>query len=102
MQALRGEDITIYGDGSQTRSFCYVDDLVTGLIRLMDQDETTGPVNIGNPNEITVRELAERVIELTDSGSKLIAKDLPSDDPSSASRTSRERSSTSTGGPRWN
>lgn len=81
VQALRGEDITIYGDGDQTRSFCYVDDLVEGLIRLMDQDTATGPVNIGNPEEITVRELAEKVIEYSGSTSKLVNRTLPSDDP---------------------
>lgn len=82
MQALRGEDITIFGDGSQTRSFCYVDDLVEGLLRLMDtRDEFTGPVNIGNPVEFTIRELAELVIEMTGSRSKLVQLPLPSDDP---------------------
>lgn len=82
MQALRGEDITIFGDGSQTRSFCYVDDLVDGLIRLMNSPTGfTGPVNIGNPVEFTIRELAELVIEMTGCGSKLIELPLPSDDP---------------------
>ena len=82
VQALRGEDITLYGDGLQTRSFCYVDDLLEGMVRLMgSRDDFTGPVNIGNPNEFTIRELAERVVELTGSGSKLIFKPLPSDDP---------------------
>lgn len=82
MQALRGDDITIYGDGSQTRSFCYVDDLVDGLMRLMDsRDGFTGPVNLGNPVEFTIRELAELVIEMTGAGSKLIQLPLPSDDP---------------------
>ena len=82
MQALRGEDITIYGDGGQTRSFCYVDDLVHGLMKLMDSsDAFTGPVNIGNPVEFTIRELAELVLELTDSRSKLVQRPLPSDDP---------------------
>ncbi|WP_194954721.1 UDP-glucuronic acid decarboxylase family protein [Sphingopyxis solisilvae] len=82
MQALRGEDITIFGDGSQTRSFCYVDDLVEGLLRLMGtRDGFTGPVNIGNPVEFTIRELAELVIELTGSRSKLVQLPLPSDDP---------------------
>lgn len=82
MQALRNEDITIYGDGSQTRSFCYVDDLIEGMVRLMNsRDGFTGPVNIGNPGEFTIKELAETVIELTGSKSKLIYLDLPSDDP---------------------
>jgi UDP-glucuronate decarboxylase len=81
MQALRGEDITIYGDGSQTRSFCYVDDLIEGFVRLMNQDEVIGPVNIGNPGEFTMLQLAERVLELTGSKSQLIHKPLPSDDP---------------------
>jgi len=81
MQALRGEDITIFGDGNQTRSFCYVDDLVDGMIKLMNVDNFTGPVNIGNPNEFTIKELAEKVINLTGSNSKLIYKDLPQDDP---------------------
>jgi UDP-glucuronate decarboxylase len=81
MQALRGEDITIYGDGSQTRSFCYVDDLIEGFVRLMNQDEIVGPVNIGNPGEFTMLELAELVLKLTGSASKLVHKPLPSDDP---------------------
>lgn len=82
MQALRHEPITIYGDGSQTRSFCYVDDLVDGLMRLMGSpDDFTGPVNIGNPGEFTIRQLAEKVIALTSSKSTLVAKPLPSDDP---------------------
>lgn len=82
MQALRGEDITIFGDGSQTRSFCFVDDLIEGMIRLMDTPTGfTGPVNIGNPVEFTIRELAELVIELTGAKSKLIQLPLPSDDP---------------------
>ena len=82
MQALRGEDITIYGDGSQTRSFCYVDDLLTGMIRMMETpDSFTGPVNLGNPNEFTIRQLAETVIRLTGSRSKLIYNPLPPDDP---------------------
>ena len=82
MQALRNEPITIYGDGSQTRSFCYVDDLVRGLHLLMETGpETTGPINIGNPNEFTVRELAEKVIELTGSSSKIVQEPLPQDDP---------------------
>ena len=81
IQALQGEDITIYGDGSQTRSFCYVDDLIEGFIRLMDQDAVIGPVNLGNPGEFTIRELAELTIELTGSASKLVFAALPADDP---------------------
>jgi UDP-glucuronate decarboxylase len=82
VQALAGEDITIYGDGRQTRSFCYVDDLIDGLVRLMNSPEdVTGPINIGNPNEFTIRELAEKVIALTGSGSKIVDRPLPSDDP---------------------
>ena len=83
MQALQGQDITIYGDGSQTRSFQYVDDLIEGMIRMMNSRESfIGPVNIGNPNEFTIRQLAELVIELTDSRSRIIRMPLPSDDPS--------------------
>ncbi|RMD47541.1 MAG: NAD-dependent epimerase/dehydratase family protein [Alphaproteobacteria bacterium] len=82
VQALRGEPITIYGDGSQTRSFCYVDDLIEGLIRLMESAEGfTGPVNLGNPVEFTIRELAETVIHLTGSSSPLVFRPLPTDDP---------------------
>ena len=82
MQALKGEPITIYGDGSQTRSFCYVDDLIRGLMGLMETGpDVTGPTNIGNPNEFTVRELAEKVIELTGSSSKIVEEPLPQDDP---------------------
>ncbi|MFG0248577.1 MAG: UDP-glucuronic acid decarboxylase family protein [Phycisphaeraceae bacterium JB051] len=82
IQAISGQDITIYGDGSQTRSFCYVDDLINGFIKLMDApDEVTGPVNIGNPGEFTIKQLAEMVIEMTGSKSKLIYKPLPKDDP---------------------
>ena len=82
MQALKNEPITLYGDGSQTRSFCYVDDLVAGLTALMETGpEITGPINIGNPNEFTVRELAEKVIHLTNSTSKIIEAPLPQDDP---------------------
>jgi UDP-glucuronate decarboxylase len=82
VQALKNQDITIYGDGSQTRSFQYVDDLVEGAIRLMATgDDFTGPVNIGNPGEFTIRELAEKVIELTNSQSKIIYLPLPADDP---------------------
>jgi len=82
MQALRGEEVTLYGDGSQTRSFCYVDDLIRGFIALMATDDTvTGPINIGNPGEFTIRQLAELVLELTGSSSKLVYKPLPPDDP---------------------
>ena len=82
VQALKGEDITLYGDGAQTRSFCYVDDLVDGLIRLMEsRDGVTGPINLGNPGEFTIRELAEHVLDLTGSRSKLVNKPLPQDDP---------------------
>ncbi|WP_417460647.1 UDP-glucuronic acid decarboxylase family protein [Kordiimonas sp.] len=82
VQALRGKDITIYGEGQQTRSFCYVDDLVDGLVRLMGRGpEFTGPVNIGNNSEMTVRELAEKVIDFVGSPSKLIFRPLPEDDP---------------------
>jgi UDP-glucuronate decarboxylase len=82
VQALKGEDITIYGDGSQTRSFCYVDDLIDGLVRLMATgEEVTGPINLGNPVEFTIRELAEKVVAMTRSKSKLIFKPLPEDDP---------------------
>ncbi len=82
VQALKGESITIYGDGKQTRSFCYVDDLIEAFVRLMNTaDDFTGPVNLGNPDEFTIRELAEKVIALTGSKSKLVFKPLPSDDP---------------------
>lgn len=82
VQALKGESITIYGDGSQTRSFCYVDDLVTGLIRLMrTEDDCTGPVNLGNPDEFQIKQLAERVLALVGSRSNIIYKELPEDDP---------------------
>ena len=82
VQALRGEDLTIYGDGSQTRSFCYVDDLIDGMIRLMNTDpQVTGPINIGNPVEFTILELAKQVISMVDSGSAIVTKPLPSDDP---------------------
>lgn len=81
VQALRGEDLTLYGDGSQTRSFCYVDDLIDGMVRMMNQEGEIGPVNLGNPGEFTVRELAELVLRLTASRSKLSFKPLPQDDP---------------------
>ena len=80
-QALENKDITIYGDGSQTRSFCYVDDMVDGLIALMNNEKTIGPVNLGNPNELNMLDLAEKVINLTGSKSKIIKLDLPKDDP---------------------
>ena len=81
-QALLGQDITVYGDGSQTRSFCYVDDLIEAMIRMMNSEEGfTGPVNIGNPGEFTIKELAEMVAEKVDGASKMVYKDLPSDDP---------------------
>ncbi|MDG5469937.1 SDR family oxidoreductase [Deltaproteobacteria bacterium IMCC39524] len=82
VQALRGEDITIYGDGYQTRSFCYCDDLIEGFVRLMDTpDAFTGPVNLGNPHEFTIRELAEIVVEMVNSKSDIVFNPLPSDDP---------------------
>jgi UDP-glucuronate decarboxylase len=82
VQALRGDDITLYGDGSQTRSFCYVSDLIDGLIRMMATGrDTPGPINIGNPYEISVRELADRVIDLTGSRSRIVHRPLPQDDP---------------------
>jgi UDP-glucuronate decarboxylase len=81
MQALKGEDLTVYGDGLQTRSFCYCDDLIAGMMKLMDQDEHTGPINIGNPVENTMLELAEAVIKVTGSRSKVIHMPLPKDDP---------------------
>jgi UDP-glucuronate decarboxylase len=82
VQALRGEDITIYGDGEQTRSFCYVDDLVAGLIRMMESPpEIAGPINLGNPVEVTILELAKLILELTGSPSRLVRHPLPQDDP---------------------
>lgn len=81
LQALRNEDITIYGDGKQTRSFCYIDDLVDGILKMMSSDDFVGPVNIGNPNEFTIMELAQKVIELTGSKSRIVRKTLPPDDP---------------------
>jgi UDP-glucuronate decarboxylase len=82
VQALQGNDITIYGDGMQTRSFCYVDDLVDGLIRLMNSSpDLTGPVNLGNPTEFTIKELAEKAINMTGSVSKIVYEPLPEDDP---------------------
>jgi len=82
VQALRGQDISVYGDGSQTRSFCYCDDLIDGIIRMMDTpDEVVGPVNLGNPSEFTIFELAENVIRLTGSTSRIVFRPLPQDDP---------------------
>ncbi len=82
IQALTGKDITVYGNGSQTRSFCYVDDMIEGLIKLMNsEDDFTGPVNLGNPHEITILELAEKVLKITKSRSKIVHKPLPQDDP---------------------
>jgi len=82
VQALRNEDITIYGDGTQTRSFCYIDDMVEGIIKFVGLDnDFTGPLNLGNPDEYAIQQLAEIILELTNSKSKLVYKDLPSDDP---------------------
>jgi UDP-glucuronate decarboxylase len=82
VQALKGEEITVYGDGSQTRSFCYVDDLVEGLVRMMSSPEGfTGPINIGTPQEFTIRQLAETLIRMTGSASPIIFRPLPQDDP---------------------
>ncbi len=82
VQALRGEDVTLFGDGSQTRSFCYVDDLIEGMLRMMDSPNGfAGPVNLGNPGELTMQELAEKVLRATDSKSRLVKKPLPQDDP---------------------
>jgi len=81
VQALRGKDITVYGDGSQTRSFCYIDDLVEGMVRMMDNDGEPGPVNLGNPAEFTIMELAKVVKELTGSQSRVVHRELPQDDP---------------------
>jgi UDP-glucuronate decarboxylase len=81
VQALKGEPLTIYGKGTQTRSFCYVSDLIRGIVEMMETESFTGPVNLGNPAEFTILELAEKVIKLTRSRSKIIYKPLPSDDP---------------------
>jgi UDP-glucuronate decarboxylase len=81
IQALKGEDITVYGKGSQTRSFCYVDDLIEGFVRMMNVENFTGPVNLGNPEEYTILELAQKIIAMTGSKSKIAYKPLPSDDP---------------------
>jgi UDP-glucuronate decarboxylase len=81
VQALKGEDITVYGEGSQTRSFCYVDDLIDGMVRMMGSERFTGPVNLGNPDEYTILDLAKKIVNMTGSASKIIHKPLPSDDP---------------------
>ncbi len=81
VQALKNEPIALYGTGEQTRSFCYVDDLVTGMIAMMDQDEMTGPINMGNPGEFTIRELALMVREIAGSTSEIVYRPLPQDDP---------------------
>ena len=81
VQALKGEDITVYGDGSQTRSFCYVDDLIDGMVRMMGSENFTGPVNLGNPEEFTILALAKKIIAMTRSRSKIVFMPLPSDDP---------------------
>ncbi|OQB88484.1 MAG: dTDP-4-oxo-6-deoxy-D-allose reductase [Verrucomicrobia bacterium ADurb.Bin122] len=81
VQALRGEDLTVYGDGSQTRSFCYVDDLIEGFVRFMNQTETVGPMNLGNPGEFTMLQLAELTLKLVGGRSKIVHQPLPADDP---------------------
>jgi len=82
VQALKGKPLTVYGDGGQSRSFCYVDDLISGFIKLMNSDDNfSGPVNLGNPGEFTILELANKVIEFTDSKPEICFKELPSDDP---------------------
>ena len=81
VQALKGEDLTVFGDGMQTRSFCYYSDLIEGFLRLMEQDQTIGPVNLGNPGEFTMLELAEKVIKLTETKAKIVFRPLPQDDP---------------------
>ena len=81
VQALQGKDITVYGEGSQTRSFCYVDDLVDGMVRMMDSENFIGPVNLGNPEEYTILEFAKKIVAMTGSSSKIVHKPLPSDDP---------------------
>ena len=81
VQAIKGENLTLYGDGSQTRSFCYVDDMIDGMMGIMEQDESVGPVNLGNPNEFTIRQLAEAVLQKVDTGSKIVEESLPADDP---------------------
>ncbi len=82
VQALANDPITMYGEGQQTRSFCYVDDLVEGIIRMMEQDETTGPINLGNPNEMTIKQLSDKIVAMTGSTSEIIQKPMPEDDPS--------------------
>ncbi len=81
MQALQNKPITVYGDGQQTRSFCYIDDLIEGLIKLMEQDKIVGPVNLGNPDEVSINELAKEIIKLTNTNSEIVYKSLPKDDP---------------------
>jgi UDP-glucuronate decarboxylase len=82
LQALKGEDITVFGDGKQTRSFCYVDDMIDAFVRFMDTpDNVTGPINLGNPHEFSILELAQMIIELTSSKSKIVFQPLPEDDP---------------------
>jgi UDP-glucuronate decarboxylase len=81
VQALKGEDLTVYGDGTQTRSFCYISDLIEGIVHMTEADDFIGPVNLGNPSETTILELAQRIISLTKSKSKIVFKPLPSDDP---------------------
>mgnify|MGYP004685576499 FL=1 len=81
IQALQNIDITVYGDGSQTRSFCYCDDLIEGAVKMMNSENFIGPVNLGNPHEMTVLEFAKKIIEMTNSKSKIIFKELPKDDP---------------------
>jgi UDP-glucuronate decarboxylase len=82
VQALRGEDLTIFGDGLQTRAFCYVDDMIEGFVRMMaTSDDVTGPINLGNPVELPMVRLAERIVELTGSKSRLVYRPLPTDDP---------------------
>ena len=82
VQALTNQDITVFGDGTQTRSFCYVDDLIEGMIRMMNgPDDFTGPVNLGNPDEFTILELAKKIVKITNSKSKIVFKPLPQDDP---------------------
>ncbi len=81
IQALKGQDITVYGKGSQTRSFCYVDDLIEGMVRMMNTENFTGPLNLGNPEEYSILELAQKIITMTGSKSKIVYKTLPSDDP---------------------
>ena len=82
IQALKNKNITIYGDGKQTRSFCFVDDLITAMLLIMNTDDDfTGPINIGNPDEFTIQEIAEKIVKLTNSSSKIVFKQLPEDDP---------------------